>query len=265
MWELDYKESWAPKNCCFWTVVLEKTLESPLDCKEIQSVQPKGNQSWIFIEGLRLKLKFQYFGHLMWRTDSLEKTLMLGKTEDRRKRGTTEDEMVGWHHWLYGHEFEWALGVGDGQGGLACCSPWSHRVEHDWATELWGRSSPGFGLQHQPQITVPPIPTTALHVAHQDLPPPWSWPWGSCWTGSQPIWASMLHAAEDGGLTFWNLHVATLRLLAVGCRIALNGLWMGFPPSSVSKEFTCNAGDPGISAGVHYAILSGSLKIRSDF
>ena len=87
MWELDYKESWAPKNCCFWTVVLEKTLESPLDCKEIQSVQPKGNQSWIFIEGLRLKLKFQYFGHLMWRTDSLEKTLMLGKTKDRRKRG----------------------------------------------------------------------------------------------------------------------------------------------------------------------------------
>ena len=86
MWELDYKESWAPKNWCFWTVVLEKTLESSLDCKEIQPVSPKGSQSWI-LEGLMLKLKLQYFGHLMWRTDSLEKTLILGKIEDRRRRG----------------------------------------------------------------------------------------------------------------------------------------------------------------------------------
>ena len=81
----DYKESWAPKNWCFWTVVLEKTLESPLDCKEIQPVNPKGNQSWIFIRRTMLKLKLQYFGHLMWRTDLLEKTLMLGKTEGSRR------------------------------------------------------------------------------------------------------------------------------------------------------------------------------------
>ena len=87
MWELDYKESWELKNWCFWTVVLEKTLESPLDCKEIQSVHPKGNQSWIFIGGLMLKLKLQYFGHLMWTADSLEKILMLGKIEGRRRRG----------------------------------------------------------------------------------------------------------------------------------------------------------------------------------
>ena len=87
MWELDYKESWVPKNWCFWTMVLENSLESPLDCKEIQPVNPKGNQSWIFLEGLMLKLKFQYFGHLMWRTDSLEKTLMPGKIEGRRRRG----------------------------------------------------------------------------------------------------------------------------------------------------------------------------------
>ena len=86
MWELDYKENWAPKNWCFWTVVLEKTLESPLDCKEIQPVHPKGNESWVFIEGLMLKLKLQYFGHLMGRTDSFEKTLMLGKIEGRRRR-----------------------------------------------------------------------------------------------------------------------------------------------------------------------------------
>ena len=85
MWELDYKERWLPKNWCFWTVVLEKTLESPLDCKEIQPIHPKGNQSWIFMEGLMLKLKLQYFGHLMWRTDSLEKTLILRKIEGRRR------------------------------------------------------------------------------------------------------------------------------------------------------------------------------------
>ena len=82
MLEFYYKESWALKNWCFWTVVLEKTLESPLECKEIQAVHP--NQSWL---GLMLKLKLQYFGHLMWRADSFEKTLMLGKTEGRRRRG----------------------------------------------------------------------------------------------------------------------------------------------------------------------------------
>ena len=87
MWELDYKESWALKNWCFWTVVLEKTRESPLDCKEIQPVNPKGNQSKYSLEGLMLKLKLQYLGHLMWRTDSLEKILMLRKTEGRRRRG----------------------------------------------------------------------------------------------------------------------------------------------------------------------------------
>ena len=85
MWELDYKESWVLKNWCFWTVMSEKTLESPLDCKEIQPIHPKGDQSWIFLEGLKLKL--QYFGHLMWRVDSLEKTLMLGKIECGRRRG----------------------------------------------------------------------------------------------------------------------------------------------------------------------------------
>ena len=87
MWELDYKESWASNNWCFWTVVLEKTLESPLDCKEIHPVHPKGNQFWIFMKGLMLKLKLQYFGHLMWRADSFGKTLMLGKIEGRRKGG----------------------------------------------------------------------------------------------------------------------------------------------------------------------------------
>ena len=95
MWELDYKESWVPKNWCFWTVLLEKTLESPLDCKEIQLVHPQGNQSWVF-KGLMLKLKLQYSAHLMGRTDSLGKTLMLGKIEGRRRRGRQR------MRWLHG-------------------------------------------------------------------------------------------------------------------------------------------------------------------
>ena len=106
MWELDYKESWAPKNWCFWTVVLEKTLESPLDCKESQPVHPKGNQSWIFI-GRMLKLKLQYFGHLTWRNDSLEKNLMVGKIEGRRRRG--------WQRmrWLDGITNSMDMGLGE--------------------------------------------------------------------------------------------------------------------------------------------------------
>ena len=96
MWELDYKESWALKNWCFWTVVLEKTLESPLDYKEIHPVNPKGNQPEYSLERLMLKLKLHYFGHLMWRTDSFEKTLMLGKIEDGRRRGQH------WMRWLDG-------------------------------------------------------------------------------------------------------------------------------------------------------------------
>ena len=105
MWELDYKESWVLKNWCFWIVVLEKTLESPLDSKEIQPVHPKGNQSWIF-KGLMLKLKFQFFGHLMQRTDSFEKTLVLGKIEGEKRSG--------WQRmrWLYGNTNSMDMGLG---------------------------------------------------------------------------------------------------------------------------------------------------------
>ena len=88
MWELDCEESWVPKNWCYWTVVLEKTLESPLDCKDIQPVHSKGDQSLVFLEEMMLKLKLQYFGHLMQRVDSLEKTLMLGGFGGRRRRGS---------------------------------------------------------------------------------------------------------------------------------------------------------------------------------
>ena len=100
MWELDYKESWAPKNWCFWTVVLENTLESPLDCKEIQPVHPKGDSPGCSLEGLMLKLKLQYFGHLMRSADLLEKTLMLGKIEGMRRRGW-DGGMASLIHWIW--------------------------------------------------------------------------------------------------------------------------------------------------------------------
>ena len=124
MWELDYKESWAPKNWCFWTVVLEKILESPLDCKEIQPVHPKGNQSWIFIGRTDAEAETP----ILWPPDVkswlIWKDPDAGKDWGQEEQGTTEDEMVGWHHRFNGHESEWTLGVGDGPGGLACCDSW---------------------------------------------------------------------------------------------------------------------------------------------
>ena len=123
MWELDCKESWALKNWCLWTVVLEKTLESPLDCKEIQLVHSKGDQSWVFIGRTDGKAEIP----VLWPPDA--KSWLIGKDPDAGKvwrweeKGTTEDEMVDWHHRLNGPEFEQALRVGDGQGSLACYSP----------------------------------------------------------------------------------------------------------------------------------------------
>ena len=125
MWELDHKKGWAPKNWCFWTVVLEKTLESPLDCKEIQPVNRKGNQSWILIERTDVEAP------ILWPPD--EKSWLIGKDPDTGKdwrqeeKGMTEDEMLGWHHRFNGHEFEQALGDGEGQGRPACCSPQGHK------------------------------------------------------------------------------------------------------------------------------------------
>ena len=135
MWELDSQESWAPKIWCFRTVVLEKTLESILDCKEIQPVNPKGNQPWIFIG----KTDAEVETPILWPPDV--KNWLIGKDPDtgndwkQEEKGTTEDEMVGWHHWRYGHEFEQAPGVGDGQGSLACCSSWDHK-KLDMAEQL---------------------------------------------------------------------------------------------------------------------------------
>ena len=135
MWELDCEGSWAPKNWCFWTVGLEKTLESPLDCKEIQPVHPKGDQSWVFIGRTDAEAETP----ILWPPHA--KSWLIGKDPDagkdwgQEKKGMTEDEMVGWHHLFNGHEFGWTPGVGDGQGGLECWGPLGNK-EHDWASEL---------------------------------------------------------------------------------------------------------------------------------
>ena len=128
--ELYHKEGWAPKNWCFWIMVLEKTWES---LGLPGPVNPKGISPEYSLEGLMLRLKLQYSGYLMWRVNSLEKTLMLGKTEGKKKRGW--QTMVGWHHRLNGYEFEQTLGDNEGQGSLACRSPWNCRVPHNLATE----------------------------------------------------------------------------------------------------------------------------------
>ena len=144
MWELDYKESWVPKDWCFWTVMLE-TLESPFDCKKIKPVNPKRNQSLIFIARTDAKAE----ASILWPPNV--KNWLIGKDSDAGKdwgqeeKGMTEDEMVGWHDWLNGHEFEQARGVNDGQGSLVCCSLWGRKSQtrlDDWTelnwSEVWG-------------------------------------------------------------------------------------------------------------------------------
>ena len=127
MWELDHKESLAPKNWCFWTMVLEKTLQSPLDCKEIKPVHPKGNQSWIFIGKTDTEAETPVLwppNVKNWRTG---KDPDVGKDWKQEEKGPKEDEMVGWHHQLDGQEFEQVPGIVDGQGSLVCYSPWGHK------------------------------------------------------------------------------------------------------------------------------------------
>ena len=135
MRELDHKEGWTLKNWCFWTVVLEKSLESPLNTKEIQRVRPKGDQSWVFNGRTDVEAETP----ILWPPDGkswlIWKDLDSGKDWGQEEKGATEDEMVGWHHQLNGHECGWTLGVGDGQGGLACCSSWG-RKESDTTEQL---------------------------------------------------------------------------------------------------------------------------------
>ena len=137
---ISYQWSWALKNWCFWTVVLAKILESLLDCKEIQPVHPKGDQSWVFIGRTDVEAETPILGPPDAKNWLIWKDPDAGKDWGQEEKGTTEDEMVGWHHWLDGHGFWWTPGVGDGQGGLACCRPWgckeSDTTELNW-TDLW--------------------------------------------------------------------------------------------------------------------------------
>ena len=158
MWVLDYKESWALKNWCFWTVVLEKTLESPLDCKEIHPVHPKGDQSWVFSGRTDVEAEIP----IPWPPDAkswlIGKDPVAGKDWGQEEKGTTEDEMVGWHHQHNGHGFEWTLGVGDGQGGLAYCNSWGHKESDtterlNW-TELKLRKKASYLFQAKPSSAV---------------------------------------------------------------------------------------------------------------
>ena len=127
LWELNHKEDWALKNWCFWTVVLKKTLESPLNCKEIKPVNPKGNQYWIFIGMTDAKAETP----ILWPPNAknwlIWKDLDAGKDWRQEEKRTTEDEMVGWHHWLNRHELEQTPGDGEGHGSLSCCSSWGHK------------------------------------------------------------------------------------------------------------------------------------------
>ena len=156
MWELDYKEGWVPKNWCSWTVVLEKSLESPSDCKETQPVHPKGNQSWIFMGRTDAEAEAPILRPPAGKNWLTGKDPDAGKDWRQEETGTRENEMVGWHHWLDGHEFEQTLGFGDGQGGLACCSPWGRRVRHDgwlnWADISRGTTAWCVYLSCQPAL-----------------------------------------------------------------------------------------------------------------
>ena len=188
MSELDYKESWVPKSWCFWIVVLEKTLESPLDGKESQTVHPKGDQSWIFIGRTDIEAETP----ILWPSDSknwlLGKDPNAGKDWRQEEKGMTEDEMVGWHHWCDGHEFEQALEGGDGQGSLACCSPWgckeSDTTERlNWTswlnTNFSYHTSKLCGFQSFWNLVQPFVSTTfpvvLLHVIALDLAPYIHW------------------------------------------------------------------------------------------
>ena len=127
MWELEYKESWALKNWWFWTVVLEKTLASPWDYKEIHLVHPKGDQSWVFIGRPDIEAETPIFWPPDVKSWRIWKDPNIGKDLRQEEKGMTEDEKVGWHHRLDGREFEQALGGGDWQGSLECCRTWGHK------------------------------------------------------------------------------------------------------------------------------------------
>ena len=151
MWESDCEEGWVPKYWCFWTVVLEKTLESPLDCKEIQPVHSEEDQPWDLFGGNDAKAETP----ILWPPHV--KSWPIGNDPDAgrdwgQEKGTTEDEMAEWHHWLDGCESEWTPGVGDGQGGLACCDSWGHKESDKTERLNWTKLRAPISLLHMKRM-----------------------------------------------------------------------------------------------------------------
>jgi len=157
MWALDCEESWSPKNWCFWTVVLEKTLESPLDCKEIQPVHSKGYQSWVFIGRTDAKAETPILWSLHVKSWLTGKDSDAGRDWGQEEKAMTEDEMAGWHHRLYGGGFEWTPGIGDGQGGLACCNSWGRKASD--TTEWLNWIQVNWTLFDSTTVSLFPIPS----------------------------------------------------------------------------------------------------------
>ena len=187
MWELDCEESWASKNWYFWTVVLEKTLESPLDCKEIQPVHSEGDQSWVFFGRIDAKAETPILQPPNAKTWLIGKDSDAGRDWGQEEKGMTEDEMAGWHHWLDGQEFGWTPGVGDGQGGLACCDSWGHKEldTTEWLnwTELNFHSYPAFTYCY------------ALLYFLCTYTKPQGWPGACSWSGL--LLSLCMHAASS--------------------------------------------------------------------
>ena len=158
IWELDWEESWALKNWCFWPVVLEKTLESPMDFKEMQPVHSKGDQSWVFFGRNDAKSETP----VLW--PHHVKSWLIGKDSDvgrdwgQEENWTTEDEMAGWHHWLDGREFEWTPGVCDGQGGLACFNSWGCKESDTTEWPNWTELKPNYIGAHIKKLTLTWLP-----------------------------------------------------------------------------------------------------------
>ena len=198
MWELDHKESWALKNWGFWTVALEKTLESPLNCKEIKPLNPEGHQPWIFSGRTDAEAEAPILWPLDVKSQLIRKDPDAGKDWRQEEKVMTEDKMVGWHHWLHGHEFEHALGDGEGQGDLECCGPWS-RTELDRTEQLNNKSRMRFWIQAGYELwsTLPiearkevrlkalkwcwPIRAKAYELVHENTLPQWL-SWSKCTT-----------------------------------------------------------------------------------
>ena len=184
MWELDCEEGWVLKNWCFWAVALEKALESPLDCKVIQPVHPKGDQPWVFFGRTDVEAETPIFCPPDAKNWLTRKDPVAGKDWRWEEKGTTEDEMVGWHHWLDGHEFEQASGVCDGQWSLACCSPWVHKESDttkwlNWTKLNWTSmgSSPSRDQAHPYLLCLLHCRQVLYYWHHLGSP---TYPWNIC-------------------------------------------------------------------------------------